>query len=126
MNFRPGALAIPLSVYFLMALGASSADAQSIRYVGRAFSEIVDGSGGSSATADETDEQIFCDQSVECCFDQPNGCAEIPNTLSSRTRGGTGEAVGATPFFPRVNSRAGVVSVTVGPSLVSLSGVQAI
>ncbi|MGH7818421.1 MAG: hypothetical protein ACREQ9_01485 [Candidatus Binatia bacterium] len=126
MISRQGRHSIALPVFGFLALGAASAEAQLIRYVGRATAEVVDGTGGSSAAADETDDTIFCDQSVECCFDEPNGCEQLPNTLASRTRGGTGEVVDATPFFPRVNSRAGVVSIDLQGTLVALSGVQAI
>jgi hypothetical protein len=105
--------------------------AQKVRYTGRAVGEILPGNvsdeahaGGLSAQGGSVD-QVFCDESVECCFDQPLGC-DGPTPSGSRTRGGAGEVVGATPGFPRVSSRVGALAIGIGTAIVSVSGVQAI
>lgn len=127
-NFPSGILR-SLLIAFCLLLYAAPSGAQTAGYFGRAVGEVVQGEGsqpGTSAFAGgETDESVFCDETVDCCFDQPSGCGGAP-TAESRTRGGAGPSVDATFGFPRVDSRVGAISLGMGANILSLSGVQAI
>ena len=119
--------AFGLSVWLLVlgfVAAASTAEAQTVRHVGRAVGNVSGGATTEAHAAGEMGDEVSCDMSDDCCFDQPNGCEAAPS--GSRTFGGAGPAVFATPGFPRTVSRVGSITATISGSIVALSGVQAI